>query len=87
MLTNQNRVRGNPETFSNFTQRMQNSRTLSLSPITRCPEMAPKTAGEGMTLKVSLTGCKNVLSHINSETSGEKEIGGKVGGGREIFSV
>lgn len=26
-----------------------------------------------MTLKVSLIGCKNMLSHINSETSGERE--------------
>lgn len=33
----------------------------------------PKAAGEGMTLKVSLIGCKNMLSHINSETSGERE--------------
>lgn len=35
-------------------------------------QWTPEAAGEGLTLKVSLIGCKDMLSHINSETSGER---------------
>lgn len=36
-------------------------------------------------MKVSLIVCQDMLSHVNSETSGEREIGRKMGGGREAF--
>ena len=40
-----------------------------------------------MALKVSFIGGKLMLSHINPETAGEREIGRKTGRGRETLAV
>ena len=93
VLDAQNHARGNPEAlpreFSNSTQRMQIVTANTPSHTTTLLD----TVGSGgcrasMTLKLSLVGCKNMLSHMAPDLSQKSERDWKKeGGGRETFSV
>lgn len=77
---------GKPRNMSSSAQGMQNSHMLSPSPFPHRLEAGDSGGcGEGRALRVSLRVCKNTLSHVKSETSGEREVGRKMGGGREAL--
>lgn len=93
MLTNQNHARGNPEAlpreFSNSTQRMQIVIANTPSHTTTLLDTVDAGACRAsMALKLSLVGCKHMLSHMAPDLSQRSERDWKrEGGGSETFSV